>query len=219
MEWVLLVVWGALVGLDLVSGPQVMIARPLVAGTVAGALVGDVVTGAAVGAVLELYALDVLPVGATRYPDFGPGAVAAAVLAAGAPLALGLGPAVGLGLVVAWIGGGTMHILRRANARRARRIAARLEDGDGPALRRLHRFGFLADAVRSTALTAGGLGAAALLRLAPPPPSRFTLYAGVVVVSIGLATAGVGALRLTGTSAARWLAAGAVVGVALVVCS
>jgi len=36
-----LLAWGTLVGLDLVSGPQIMIARPLVAGTVAGALAGD----------------------------------------------------------------------------------------------------------------------------------------------------------------------------------
>ena len=31
-----LLVWGSLVGLDLVSVPQAMISRPLVAGTVAG---------------------------------------------------------------------------------------------------------------------------------------------------------------------------------------
>ena len=36
----LLVVWGTLVALDLVSVPQAMISRPLVAGTVAGWLAG-----------------------------------------------------------------------------------------------------------------------------------------------------------------------------------
>ena len=43
----LLLVWGTLVALDLVSVPQAMLSRPLVAGTVAGWLAGDVDTIAA----------------------------------------------------------------------------------------------------------------------------------------------------------------------------
>jgi mannose/fructose/N-acetylgalactosamine-specific phosphotransferase system component IIC len=46
-----LLLWGTLVGLDLVSVPQMMIARPIVAGPVAGALLGDLATGLALGAV------------------------------------------------------------------------------------------------------------------------------------------------------------------------
>jgi len=38
----LLVLWGTLVALDLVSVPQAMLSRPLVAGTVAGWILGDV---------------------------------------------------------------------------------------------------------------------------------------------------------------------------------
>src|SRR6266571_484656 len=49
-----LVVWGTLVGVDLVSLPQMMIARPLVAGTVAGAILGDIPTGLKLGVVFEL---------------------------------------------------------------------------------------------------------------------------------------------------------------------
>ena len=64
-----LMVWGALVGLDLATLAQVMIARPLVAGVVAGLIVGDVQSGLIVGAVLELFAMEVLPFGAARYPD------------------------------------------------------------------------------------------------------------------------------------------------------
>ena len=41
----LLLAWGTLVGLDLASVPQMMIARPLVAGVVSGAILGDVGTG------------------------------------------------------------------------------------------------------------------------------------------------------------------------------
>ena len=58
----LLVIWGTLVGLDLVSVPQAMIARPVVAGAVAGWLAGDVEAGLRVGVLFELFALDVLPV-------------------------------------------------------------------------------------------------------------------------------------------------------------
>jgi mannose/fructose/N-acetylgalactosamine-specific phosphotransferase system component IIC len=56
----LLVLWGAVVGLDLVSVPQAMLSRPLVAGTVAGWLAGDLEAGLRVGVLLELFALDVL---------------------------------------------------------------------------------------------------------------------------------------------------------------
>src|SRR5882762_10628148 len=38
----LLLMWGTLVGLDLVSVPQAMIARPIVAGPIAGAILGDI---------------------------------------------------------------------------------------------------------------------------------------------------------------------------------
>ena len=47
---------GTLVGLDLVSVPQMMIARPLVAGLLGGLVVGSPGAGLAVGAVLELLA-------------------------------------------------------------------------------------------------------------------------------------------------------------------
>lgn len=214
----LLLLWGAVVGLDLVTGPQVMVARPFVAGTVAGALLGDVAAGATVGAVLELYALDVLPVGATRYPDYGAAAVAAAATAANAPLAVALGPAVGLGLVVGWIGEVAMHQLRRANARRVHRATAELDAGQAAALRRVHWFGLWGDVLRSVVVTGLGLGAAFTLRDLAPPPVRWALLAGVVVVAVGVATAAAGALRLTGSrGAVRWLVGGAVAGVVLAV--
>jgi len=49
-----LLAWGTLVGLDLVSVPQMMIARPLVAGSIAGAMLGDVWTGLSLGALVGL---------------------------------------------------------------------------------------------------------------------------------------------------------------------
>jgi hypothetical protein len=56
--------------------PQAMLGRPLVAATVAGLLLGSVETGLLI-VLLECFALDVLPVGASRYPDYGPAAVIA----------------------------------------------------------------------------------------------------------------------------------------------
>ena len=76
-----LFVWGIVVALDLVSGPQALLSRPLVAGTVAGLIAGDLEAGLRVGMLLELFALDVLPVGASRYPDYGPATVAAVAVA------------------------------------------------------------------------------------------------------------------------------------------
>ncbi|MGH7416556.1 MAG: PTS sugar transporter subunit IIC, partial [Candidatus Rokuibacteriota bacterium] len=101
----LLVIWGTLVGLDLVSVPQAMIARPVVAGAVAGWLAGDIEAGLRVGVLFELFALDVLPVGAVRYPDYGPATVAATALASGSPWQLALGLSAALGLAIAVLGG------------------------------------------------------------------------------------------------------------------
>ena len=61
---------GVLVGLDLVSVPQAMTSRPLVAARWRARL-GDPAAGLRLGAVLELFALETLPVGAARYPDWG----------------------------------------------------------------------------------------------------------------------------------------------------
>ncbi len=56
-----LLVWGTLVGLDLVSVPQAMISRPLVTGTVAGWLVGDVEAGLRIGVALRAVRLGCAP--------------------------------------------------------------------------------------------------------------------------------------------------------------
>src|SRR5207244_10143127 len=68
----LLLAWGTLVGLDLVSVPQMMIARPLVAGPIAGAMLGDVATGLQLGVVFELVQYDLLPMAASGYREYGP---------------------------------------------------------------------------------------------------------------------------------------------------
>ncbi len=121
-----LLLWGTLVGLDLVSVAQSMIARPFVAGTVAGAILGDMGAGMRVGVLFELFALDVLPVGAARYPDYGPATVAATAAAAGSPWELSLGLAGTVGLLIAVLGGWSLQALRQLNARDIQRWAAAL---------------------------------------------------------------------------------------------
>src|SRR2546422_7665644 len=129
----LLLAWGTLVGLDLVSVPQVMIARPIVAGPVAGAILGDLGTGLALGVLFELFQYDVLPVGATRYPEYGPATVAAVsaahVAASGGGGALGIGLGALVGLVTGMAGGTSMHLVRRLNARATHAASERLEAG------------------------------------------------------------------------------------------
>ena len=159
-----LLVWGTLVGVDLVSLPQMMIARPLVAGTVAGAILGDIPTGIKLGVVFELLQYDILPVGAVRYPEYGPATVAAVATAHASAGVLGLGLGALVGLVTGLLGGVTINLLRRVNSRIIHAAAARLESGDPGALVRVHVGGLLRDALRAALVTAVGLVLAWLAR-------------------------------------------------------
>ena len=210
-----LVLWGTLVGLDLVSVAQTMLARPLVAGAVSGLLLGDVEAGLRVGALIELFALDVLPVGAARYPDYGPPTVAATALAAGAPWELTLGLAATVALIGAVIGGWSLQFVRRRNAASIQRASAALAAGESPTIRRLQYAGLARDALRSlllTALVLAGAAGAALI-----PLDRATAVALTVVnVGIGLAAALGGAIRSAGRGRRRaWLVGGLAVGTLL----
>ena len=209
---VALLAWGTLVGLDLVSVAQTMIARPLVAGGVSGLLLGDVGAGLRVGAVIELFALDVLPVGAARYPDYGPPTVGATALAAGGPWELTLGLAATVALVGAVLGGWSLQLVRRSNAVAIQDATAALAAGESRAIRRLQYGGIARDALRSLLLTAvaiAGASAAAVV-----PLDRVTAAAlTVVVVGVGLAAALGGAVRSAGRGRRRrWLIAGLAAG-------
>lgn len=208
----LLLAWGTLVGLDLVSAPQALLARPLVAGVGAGLLAGDLPAGMQVGLVLELFALDVLPVGAARYPDFGAGTVAAVVLSAGRPWQSSLGLAVLFALGFATLGGWTLQWLRGANNRAVQRSTAGLAAGDGGTVRALQYRGLLLDTLRSAGLAALALGAAWLLGPRLPTGGRFALVTAVAI-GAALSAATVGAIRSAGRGARlRWLVAGTGIG-------
>lgn len=213
-----LLVWGTVVGLDLVSVAQSMIARPLVAGAVAGLLLGDPAAGFRVGVLLELFALDVLPIGAARYPDYGPATVAAAAVAAGSPWELSLGLAGTVGLLVSVVGGWSLQQLRRRNAEAVQRRAAALAAGESAAIRRLQYGGIARDALRSALLTAAGLAAAWVADRWLVLDRRTAIALTLALVGAGLAAALGGALRSAGRSRRRrWLAAGLVLGFALAV--
>jgi mannose/fructose/N-acetylgalactosamine-specific phosphotransferase system component IIC len=213
-----LLLWGTIVGLDLVSVPQAMISRPLVAGTVAGWIVGDVDAGLRTGVLFELFALDVLPVGAVRYPDYGPATLAAVALAAGSPWQLGLGLSTALGLVLALLGGWSLQLVRRSNARAIQRQAAALAAGESGAIRRLQYGGLLRDAARGFILTLGGVVVALLLKQQVQLSEQTDLALTLVAVGSAVAAAANGAFRSSGRgSRLKWLAAGAGTGALLAV--
>ncbi len=211
MLWLL--AWGVVVGLDLVSVAQVMVARPFAAGTIAGAIAGDPLAGALVGVTLELFALDTLPVGAARYPDYGPAAVASTATAVGAPGVLGLGPAVAVGLLVAYAGEFSLQVVRRLNSADAQRNREGLDAGVVPIIRRVHGRGLLRDAVRVLLVTAMGLLLAAAVRRWLPLDIRGAILVATVALGAALAVGATGALRLAGRRSGRaWLAAGFLAG-------
>lgn len=210
-DWLLLLVWGTLVGVDLVSVAQTMIARPLVAGTVAGALVGDLATGVSLGLVFELYQFDILPIGATRYPEYGPATVAALALVHWSGVRETLGLAVALGLLLGLLGGASLHWLRAANGRAVRAASEALDAGDVSALKRVHLHGLGRDALRAGLVTAIGLGVASLAVALGigTVPAHVLLLATVAAIGAALASGVSGLLRLVGRGPAlRWLAAG-----------
>jgi len=213
-----LLVWGTLVGVDLVTVPQMMIARPLVAGTVAGLLLGDVETGLRVGVVLELFQFDVLPVGAARYPEYGPATIAAVALAHGMGGMPALGIGAGVGLALAVVGGISLHWLRTVNTRVVRKASVALEAGHPGALARVHAGGVLRDVARAGAITILGLAVATLgTRLgAGSLPAPVLVATNVAVCGVALATGGTGLLRLVERTKLRWLAAGLAAGLGLI---
>jgi PTS system mannose-specific IIC component len=209
--WIALLGWGTLVGMDLVSLPQMMIARPLVAGTVAGAILGDVQTGLKLGVVFELLQYDILPVGAVRYPEYGPATVAAVATAHAAAGALGVGLGAVVGLVTGLVGGISLHLLRRVNSRIVNAAAVALESGDPRVLLRLHVGGLLRDVLRAALVTGLGL---ALAWTVPPLLTgvltpRGAILLAVAVVASALAAGAAGTIRLVGRGPnLAWFGAG-----------
>lgn len=150
---------GALLGLDVVSFPQAMVSRPIVAATLAGAFIGHPPAGLLIGVVLELIALDTLPFGASRYPEWGSaGVVGGALFAAQPPGMPGALPASLLAaLLTASVSGLSMVMLRRIIARRLERTRDSIEAGSRDALLSLHLSGMTMDMLRAALVTMVGM--------------------------------------------------------------
>jgi PTS system mannose-specific IIC component len=132
-----------------------MISRPIVAATLSGGLIGHPGSGLLIGVVLELIALDTLPFGASRYPEWGSaGVVGGALFSAQSPGMPGALPASMLAaLLTASISGWSMVVLRRFIARRLEKSRDRIEEGSRDALMSLHLSGMSMDLLRGALVT------------------------------------------------------------------
>jgi PTS system mannose-specific IIC component len=203
---------GGVLGLDVVSFPQAMISRPLVAATIAGILVGQPKSGLLIGAALELIALETLPFGASRYPEWGSAAVVGGAIFSSYPEhppgAMTL--AVLSALATTWIGGWTMVKLRQLNAWWARRSRAEIDAGSRDAVVGLQVKGATADFARGVLLTA--IAYVTLAPLAHICIHIWTMdarFSRCVVVGTAASVAGGAAWKLFhGTSGARWFFVG-----------
>jgi len=200
-----LLVWGTIVGVDLVSFPQAMLNRPIVAASVAGFLIGDLEAGLRIGMLLECFALDVIPIGATRYPDYGPASVVGTAVGSFAGWQDPTGLGVMVGLLLALAGGRAMEFVRRLNGRLARVAAPALASGDPAVLARLQRTGLAADALRSLLVTAVGLMLAWLLLPWLGALGDAGRALRLVAVAGALVAAITGAARRAGSGAPRLL--------------
>ena len=211
---------GAVLGLDVVSFPQAMISRPLVAATAAATLLGEPGRGLLIGATLEMFALETLPFGASRYPEWGSAAVIGGGLFAMNPESSpgGLTIAVLAALVAAWVGGWSMVQLRKLNARLARARHDAVASGSKRVVEGLQVFGLTADLVRGGALTAAFLAIAI-------PAQQFMItrwnsdprVSRAVVVAVAASVAAGAVWKVVHAApAARWLLLGGLgVGLAL----
>jgi mannose/fructose/N-acetylgalactosamine-specific phosphotransferase system component IIC len=203
---------GGILGLDVVSFPQAMISRPLVAATLAGALIGQSASGVLIGAALELIALETLPFGASRYPEWGSASVVGGAIFASNPThpAGAMTLATLSALATTWIGGWTMVKLRERNAVWAGRRREALEAGSRGAVVSLQLTGMTADFLRGAALTT--IAYALLAPLSAACIALWSVDARVsrcVIVGLAASVAGGAAWKLFhSTTGARWFFVG-----------
>ena len=215
------VMLGAVIGLDVVSFPQAMISRPIIAATASGALAGHAGLGLLAGAVLEMVALETLPFGASRYPEWGSASVVAGALVASVPEGQAGALTVGVigAILTAWAGGWSMMTHRRFIAWWARRLRGGLESGSRSTVVGLQLFGLTLDLARGGLLTL--LALLALRPIGRAIIATWSLDARLsrsVVVTICAIVAGTAAWKLLHAfTGARWIFLGGLaIGLALV---
>lgn len=193
IDIMILAVLGGVLGLDTVSFPQAMLSRPIVGATLAGALLGDAGAGVLAGATLELFAVDTLPFGASRYPEWGSAAViGGAFFATATEFTAGrLTTSVLAALVVAWIGGWSMVQVRKLNAWLARGRHEAVARGARRTVIGLQMAGLAADFVRGIVLTA-----IALAVLHPVQVATLQRWASDATLSRAMVAGAAGAVSL-----------------------
>lgn len=146
---------GAVIGLDMVSFPQMMFSRPLVSATLGGAFVGRPGAGLLIGAVLELIALETLPFGASRYAEWGSaGLVGGVVMAGQTEHAAGALPvSMFAALATAVFSSRSMVWVRTWNASQARIMRAEIDAGSPAAVDSLQLRGLTMDLIRGFVVT------------------------------------------------------------------
>ncbi|HEX3865452.1 MAG TPA: PTS sugar transporter subunit IIC [Gemmatimonadaceae bacterium] len=208
LEILPIAVLGGILGLDVVSFPQAMISRPIVAATLSGVLIGEAPSGLLVGAALELIALETLPFGASRYPEWGSASVVGGAIFSSHPShpAGAMTLAVAAALATTWVGGWTMVKLRQLNAIWAGKSREALEAGARGSVISLQLKGMTADLARGTLLTA--IAYAILAPLSNLLIGWWTMDARVsrcIIVATAASVAGAAAWKLFhSTSGARW---------------
>ncbi|MGQ0812916.1 MAG: PTS sugar transporter subunit IIC [Gemmatimonadota bacterium] len=208
MNWIGVALLGGAVGVDATSLAQTMLSRPFIAATLTGLIAGRPQEGAILGAILELFALVILPVGAARYPESGTAAVAATAAYTSATALMS--PAVMLlavlfALIWERIAGWSVILDRRFNEAFVAR-APLLSDRPDRELERRHAAAIAVDFARAVAVTMGGwvLGTVALRSVA----ELWSMSSAIApaILSIGLSCMVGAALPLFGGLRARALA-------------
>ncbi|MBX9928153.1 MAG: PTS sugar transporter subunit IIC [Gemmatimonadaceae bacterium] len=203
---------GGLLGLDFVSFPQAMISRPIVSATLAGVLMGEPVHGLTIGVALEFVAIETLPFGASRYPEWGSAGVVGGALFSGWPdtTAGTLAVSVFAALATAMLSGWSLQPHRRLIARRAASRKSALLAGSLGAVTGLQLYGLTLDFLRAALLS----GASLLLfrpivsvLLSDWPVAAPLSRAGVVAIVAAVGASAVWKV-IHGTKGAAWYLAG-----------
>jgi len=150
---------GGVVALDETAFLQVMISRPLVSGTLTGLMLGDPVNGLLMGSILEMIYLDVLPVGAVRFPDSGIATVVGTgLLVLSGKCFSNSSPgvwlvAILLAMVAGSIGGWSISFVRQRNSFLVKNVEDHLNSGKLWAVDVYHMAGLLVSFARGALLT------------------------------------------------------------------
>jgi mannose/fructose/N-acetylgalactosamine-specific phosphotransferase system component IIC len=180
-----------------------MISRPIVAGPLMGVVLGDPVAGMTVGAVLEVFHIGILPIGAARYPEAGTATVAATWAYAATDTALGGALLLAIAFALVWerLCGASVVMSRQLND-------VVLRAGAPPptarAVQTRHLLAMLLDFLRGALMAAaGGIIGAALVRAVEHSwPFGDAVARGILIVAIVAVAAG--AITIFGGWRERW---------------